>query len=354
MKTATNRLTVVASVMVVAFALAGCTTPTPSDSGLAREVLATGRVPAKLLASAGLPEKHEILPFICGGASYDYEGEFADKLEKDLWTHKDVATELRDCESWLTTRPESERRQAEARVRESVVAFNAFVDTHNAEIRKTLAELRSVKIVPSPVHEPPKPEYVIDLTRAESVQVVTLGRHRLTLIGHPCAPRSPDYAITPNKHRRPPRVSVDGPMVFGVGPVTVWSGDRLMLANLHPETLWIVADCGATPGPFMFTIPDFLGIGGPIELAIYAPPREAGELTDRALGWEWLDLSATGSRFVIKPIPSSAPDYPDLLVEQSRIDAPDSQTWQDIGRFRFKAKTGNYEFEKNEGARKKP
>lgn len=215
-----------------AISVAGCTAPLAKTQNfdLAQYALENRSVPPQVLRAAGLPDRHEVMPFICGSGTTD-------------------ATAM--IEKIAASRPAEER--------EAILA----------EWRQALAS-----------RQKPDPEYVVDLTHVAEVRVGWLGSQRIVILRHPVAL---DKTACGTKHPSPTtRLRVSGNHLSGPGPATIWSGGRLLAFVDDP---WILTEGGPYSPPWLLRVWDHTAMDGPIEVTVSLTREEGTSQRIPCLMW---------------------------------------------------------------------
>jgi hypothetical protein len=200
----------------------------PGDKGnsrldVARYALAHRSIPVELLKRGGISHRYEKMPFICGTATLDASR----RIEK-------AAADL------------------------------------PPEVGKALLEDWKKELAGIP---PPDPEYVVDLTRVAEVRVGWFGGQCIAIIRHPV---TLGRLACGREHPTPTdRVFVTGNFLSGPGPVTIWSGDRLLGFTDEP---WILIDAGQQRAPWLVTLSDCRHICGSVFIGIRVPLGKGGEV----------------------------------------------------------------------------
>jgi hypothetical protein len=149
---------------------------------------------------------------------------------------------------------------------------------------------------PTPLWDSPAPEYVVDLTRVEEIQIARLGGHQVVVLRHPVYNASP---IGTGEHKMPTdRVVFHGQHLAGAGPVTIWMDNKFLGFCDQP---WLLAEVKPQGVPWLIQVTDMQSLGGPIELVVAAGSQNAEDAGDSSFTC-YLDGEATGSSFSFIPL----------------------------------------------------
>jgi len=121
-------------------------------------------------------------------------------------------------------------------------------------------------------------------------------------------------------NRTPHFIFADVPHVWGVGPVTVWEGQRLLLW-CSMDSWWVLADMGGEQGISLFPMYDnYDGSGsGSLQLGFFREPQEKQNKSlfpNTRGGFVFLPSKLSDKGFVLRPVPSS--DWFHFTVEVRR------------------------------------
>jgi len=216
-------------------------------------------------------------------------------------------------------------RQAGAPLTYEAMTFGAVSHAYAASSAPTLPVIAE------------EPKYVVDLTRVEEVRTAWMGGQKITILRHPCV--EPNSTTWPAEHPQPPsRLSVKGNSLCGCGPVSIWRGGEFLYFTDSP---WTLLDVPGESWPWLLTLHDNLGAGGPIEIPVMTAPARI----DRDWCLIEIDIAATGRPAeVAVRTDAKGKSVVSFAVRDEKGD------FRDIGRIAFDAAKGDFGYTDLEAA----
>ena len=186
--------------------------------------------------------------------------------------------------------------------------------------------------MPIPTPLPTKPRYVVELTKVEEVRTAWMGGKRITVIRHPYVEKAMNGWSS--EHPQPPsRLNVRGNYLSGCGPVSIWTGAKYLHFTDAP---WVLLDVPGEAWPWLMTVHDNLGAGGPMEIGITTAPGD-----DASGGLLlWLDRPGTG-----RPVEMVLQTDVRAKTKITFVQVGEEGKRSDIGQIAFDSQSGRLAYE---------